>query len=62
MQIQSLLIGLIFLGALAYVARLVWRSFQAPVNGAGCAKGCGTCSVADDVNRRLATVKIPAKR
>jgi hypothetical protein len=62
MQIQSLLIVLIFLGALAYVARLVWRSFQPPANGAGCSKGCGTCTVADDANRRLAAVEVRVKQ
>jgi uncharacterized oligopeptide transporter (OPT) family protein len=60
MVIQTLLIGLLFLAALAYVARLVWRSFATPAAGAGCAKGCGTCEVATNVNRRLAEAEARA--
>jgi hypothetical protein len=62
MIVQTLLIGLLFLTALAYVARLVWRSFAAPAAGAGCAKGCGTCEAATNVNRRLAEAEARATR
>ena len=62
MLFQSLLIGLLFLGALTYLARVVWQSFRPAPNGAGCAKGCGTCEAASAVNRRLSEVKIPASR
>lgn len=45
MLFQNLLICALFLGAVAYVARLGWRIFQEP-SQAGCAKGCGGCSEA----------------
>ncbi len=61
MLVQSLLIGLLFLAALAYVARLVWRSFAAPAAGAGCAKGCGTCAASGDISRRLAEAEARAR-
>ena len=59
-MLQPVLIGLLFLTALAYVARLVWRSFAAPAAGAGCAKGCGTCSASADITRRLTEAEVRA--
>ncbi len=61
-MLQPLLIGLLFLLALAYVTRLVWRSFAAPAAGAGCAKGCGTCAASTTINRRLAAAEVRAAR
>ena len=43
-MIQQILVGLIFLGALAYVVRLVLKSFQAK---SSCDTGCGKCNAVD---------------
>jgi hypothetical protein len=43
-MIQSILVGLIFIAALLYVGRLVFRSFQAKSD---CATGCGKCGAVD---------------
>jgi hypothetical protein len=42
--IQQIIIGTLFLAALAYVARLIYKSLQA--KGA-CATGCGKCAAVD---------------
>jgi hypothetical protein len=42
---QEVIILLIFLAAVAYVVRMLWR--QAKAKDAGCAKGCGGCSTID---------------
>jgi len=42
-MLQQIIIGIFFTGALAYLARIVWRSFQAR----SCATGCGKCSTLD---------------
>jgi hypothetical protein len=44
---QTILILVIFAGALAYLGRMVYRSFQAKSAGAGCASGCGKCGAVD---------------
>ncbi len=44
-MMQEALIILIFLAAVAYLARMFWR--QAKAKDAGCAKGCGGCSTID---------------
>lgn len=43
-MIQELLIGTIFLFALGYLGRMLYRSFQAKKS---CATGCGKCGVVD---------------
>lgn len=43
-MIQQILIGIIFLGAVTYVIRLIVKSFQAK---SGCATNCGKCSTID---------------
>jgi hypothetical protein len=43
-MIQSLVVGLIFLLALLYVGRLVYKSFQAK---SSCDSGCGKCGAVD---------------
>jgi len=43
-MVQQLLVGAIFLGAVYYVGRMVYRSFQAK---SGCDSGCGKCSAID---------------
>jgi len=43
-MIQSILIGLVFLGAAFYLGRMAYRSFQAKE---GCATGCAKCGVAE---------------
>lgn len=43
-MIQQIIIFLLFIGAAAYVVRLVYKSF---VSKSGCAKGCGACSTID---------------
>ncbi len=44
---QELLILLLFGIAAAYVGRMVYRQFFVKQEGAGCAKGCGSCSAID---------------
>jgi bacterioferritin-associated ferredoxin len=44
MILQQVLLGIIFLGAIAYIASLVYKSFQAKT---GCASGCGKCGAID---------------
>jgi len=41
-MLQNIVVLIIFLGALAYVGWLIYKSFQAK---AGCASGCGKCGV-----------------
>ncbi|GHA64945.1 FeoB-associated Cys-rich membrane protein [Pontibacter akesuensis] len=43
-MIQQLIILLIFLVAVAYMGRMIYRSFAAK---SGCAKGCGSCGSID---------------
>lgn len=43
-MLQQILVGVIFLGALTYVARLFYRSFQAK---SACESGCGKCGAVD---------------
>jgi hypothetical protein len=43
-MIQQILIGAIFLGAAFYLARMVYRSFQAKN---ACTSGCGKCGAVD---------------
>ena len=43
-MIQQILVGLIFIGALAYVGRLIVRNFQAK---SSCDSGCGKCNAVD---------------
>jgi hypothetical protein len=40
-MIQNLIVLLIFLAALAYLGRMLYRSFQEK----SCASGCGKCGV-----------------
>jgi hypothetical protein len=39
---QQIVVGTIFIGALAYVGNLIFQSFRAK---RACASGCGKCSV-----------------
>lgn len=43
-MIQQLLIGILFLAAVAYVIRLIVKSLQAK---SGCATNCGKCGTID---------------
>jgi hypothetical protein len=43
-MIQTLLVGLIFIAAVAYIVRLIFSSFQSKT---GCASGCGKCNAVD---------------
>jgi len=43
-MLQQIIVGVIFLGALVYIGRMVYRSFQAK---SGCATACGKCSAID---------------
>jgi len=43
-MIQQFIVGLVFLGALAYVGRLIYKSFQAK---SACDSGCGKCGAVD---------------
>jgi hypothetical protein len=44
MIVQQLILIALFLGALAYVGYLIYKSFQ---QKSGCASGCGKCGVVD---------------
>ncbi|WP_142527606.1 FeoB-associated Cys-rich membrane protein [Pedobacter westerhofensis] len=43
MDVQIILVGLLFLAALFYIGRIIYRSVS-PKSG-GCASGCGKCGV-----------------
>jgi hypothetical protein len=43
-MIQQLIVIAVFIAALAYVGRLIYKSFQAK---SACDSGCGKCSVVD---------------
>jgi hypothetical protein len=45
--LQTLLVALLVLAAVAYVARLAWRALR-PRKDAGCASGCGCDTAAKD--------------
>jgi hypothetical protein len=46
MDMQIILVGLLFVAALFYIGRIIYRSI-APKSGSGCASGCGKCSASD---------------
>jgi hypothetical protein len=43
-MLQQIIIGFVFLAALGYVGRLIYRSFQAKH---ACSTGCAKCSAVD---------------
>ena len=43
-MIETIIIGIVFIGALAYLGNTVRKQFTVK-NNAGCAKGCGTCQL-----------------
>jgi hypothetical protein len=43
---QDIIVIVLFMAALAYVGRLIWRQFSVK-DAAGCAKGCAGCNVID---------------
>jgi hypothetical protein len=43
---ENIIIGLIFLSAIAYLGNIVYQNFN-PKNKAGCSKGCGSCGAID---------------
>jgi len=43
-MLQQILVGSIFLGAVVYVGRLIYKSFHVK---SGCATGCGKCGAVD---------------
>jgi bacterioferritin-associated ferredoxin len=43
-MIQGILVGLIFLGAVAYLGRIIYKQLQAKT---ACASACGKCNVVD---------------
>jgi hypothetical protein len=52
---ENIIIGLIFLSAIAYLGNIVYQNFN-PKNKAGCAKGCGSCG-AIDFDKIVAEIK-----
>lgn len=44
-MIQEILLGIVFLVALVYIGKIIYRSFN-PKNGV-CDKGCGSCNAID---------------
>ena len=55
-MIQQLIVALLFLGALVYLGRLLYRSFKAK-SAAGCASGCGKCGASLDMNKIEAQIR-----
>lgn len=55
-MIQQILLGLIFLGAVVYLGRLIMRQFRAE---SGCASGCGKCGALDikEIEKKLNALK-----
>jgi hypothetical protein len=45
-MIQQIVVLLIFLAAVAYIGRLLYKSFTAK-SGSGCDTGCGKCGAVD---------------
>lgn len=43
---ENIIIGLIFISAIAYLGNIVRKNFSFN-NKAGCAKGCGSCGAID---------------
>jgi hypothetical protein len=43
-MLQQIAIGIIFLVALIYIGRIIYKSFQAK---AACSSGCGKCTTID---------------
>jgi len=43
-MVQQIILILIFLGAVAYLGFIIFKSFQAK---SGCASGCGKCGAVD---------------
>jgi bacterioferritin-associated ferredoxin len=43
-MIQEILVGTIFIGALAFLTRMIYRQLQAKT---ACASACGKCNVVD---------------
>jgi hypothetical protein len=60
-MLQQIVIGLVFMGALAFIGRMMFRSFQAKH---ACSSGCGKCGAVDfnkiekEINSSLAKQKI----
>lgn len=58
-MVEQVIIILLFMGALAYLGRMIYRSFQSK----SCATGCGKCSAVDftklekELNTRFAAEK-----
>lgn len=60
MDVQLLVIVVLFAAALCYLGRRVWQQFAAK-GQAGCAKGCGgACGAAIDVDRLQRTIEARA--
>lgn len=59
-MVQQVVIGILFLGAAAYVVRLLIKSFQAK---SGCATNCGKCSTidVDAIEKKIRTNSVTAK-
>jgi hypothetical protein len=52
-MVQEILVGIVFLGSLLYVGRLLYNNFQAK---SACASGCGKCG-AIDIEKLSAQIK-----
>ncbi|WP_144080181.1 FeoB-associated Cys-rich membrane protein [Flectobacillus major] len=57
---ESFIIGLIFVGAIAYLGNIVIKNFSLK-NKAGCPKGCGSCAAAD-VDKIIAKMESQASQ
>lgn len=49
-MLETLLILLVFVAALAYLGNMARKAFSQ--NEAGCPKGCGSCAAATDFEKR----------
>ncbi|PJJ52843.1 FeoB-associated Cys-rich membrane protein [Hymenobacter chitinivorans] len=56
MNLQYLIIALLFLAATFYVGRIFWRAFFVKT-ASGCAKGCGGACSTIDVDRLQRTIE-----
>jgi hypothetical protein len=43
-MIQQIIIGILFIGAVFYIGRMIYKNFTAK---SGCASGCGKCGAID---------------
>jgi hypothetical protein len=54
-MVENIIVLLIFLGAVAYVGQMIYRSFR---SRSGCSQGCGKCAIDfDKISRDIQSRK-----